>query len=379
MEQVNREDTDIAKIVRQYIPKSKTELIKKLMSVAKSVFTIHSENKSDEEIWTDYKSLDDNNAEIVNQVRIFTEGVDYDNFYTIVVLGDTVENVSLAAAQLIGRGLRLYKENREFDVLGHELKEQSEILHVICERGKRFESIVEDIRKKLGLSQGTVEIPTEEEDRENKVNKKIIDDYEIPILRIRRTATGMSFEEAIKDKALSIDAFINNTCAILQGDKVIKQEVLAMVDYEEITANELELQHEKPKTTRRTITLHETDIARWALDFIEQTDSFIGNNSYNTVKKLIEKIINAGIQVDTAYAFDYKHAMKALKKSIIDFYRQKSFELMFKNRIYFQKNKYKNSFCRWQSNREEKRRGNPKPYSFLSRNDFSLATKGYYC
>jgi len=34
-------------------------------------------------------------------VRIFTEGVDYDNFYTIVVLGDTVENVGLSAPAMI--------------------------------------------------------------------------------------------------------------------------------------------------------------------------------------------------------------------------------------------------------------------------------------
>ncbi|MDP2933834.1 MAG: DEAD/DEAH box helicase family protein, partial [bacterium] len=146
LEQVNREGTDIAKIVRQNIPKNKTELIKKISADAKSVFTIHSENKSDEEIWTEYQSLDDNKAEIVNQVRIFSEGVDYDNFYTIVVLGDTVEKVGLAAAQLIGRGLRLYKEKREFDILGDELKEQSEILHVICERGRRFDKIVQSAR-----------------------------------------------------------------------------------------------------------------------------------------------------------------------------------------------------------------------------------------
>ena len=80
MEQVNREGTDIAKIVRQNVPKNKTELIKKIKRVANSVFTIHSENKSEEETWTEYQTLDDNKAEIVNQVRVFTEGVDYDNF-----------------------------------------------------------------------------------------------------------------------------------------------------------------------------------------------------------------------------------------------------------------------------------------------------------
>lgn len=344
LEQVNREGTDIAKIVRQYIPKNKAELIKRLGEIAKSVFTIHSENKSDEEIWTDYQSLDDNNTEIVNQVRIFTEGVDYDNFYTIVVLGDTVENVGLAAAQLIGRGLRLYKEKREFDILEHDLKEQSEILHVICERGRRFDKIVEDIRKKLELSPAIIEIPTDEEDKENKVNKTIIDDYEIPVLRIRPVATGISFEEALKNKTLSVDSFISEVCGISKGEKVLKPEVLAMVDYAEITRDEIDLKQEKPKTTRRTITLPEADIARWALDFIEQTGSFIGNNSYGIVKQLIKKIIDAGIQVDTAYAIDYRHALKALKKSIIEFYSQKAFGLMFKSQFTFRKTNVKSLF-----------------------------------
>ena len=344
LEQVNREGTDIAKIVRQYTPKNKTELVKKLSAVARSVFTIHSENKSDDEIWTDYQSLDDNKAEIVNQVRIFSEGVDYDNFYTIVVLGDTVEKVGLAAAQLIGRGLRLYKEKREFDILGHELKEQSEILHIICERGRRFDKIVEEIRENLELSPASIEIPTEEEERENKVNRKIIDDYEIPILQIKPIATGKSFEEALKDKSLSVGTFIDDVCGLSRGAKVLKPEVLAMVDYAEITREEIELQKDKPATTRRTITLPKNDIARWALDFIEQTGSFIGNNSFDTAKKLIETIIGSGIQVDTAYAIDYKRALKALLKSMIEFYGRKSYELMFKSEFNLKKKNVKNIF-----------------------------------
>lgn len=344
MEQVNREGTDIAKIVRTNIPKNKSELVKKLSRVAKSVFTIHSENKSEEEVWTDYQSLDDNNAEIVNQVRIFTEGVDYDNFYTIVVLGDTVEKVGLAAAQLIGRGLRLYKEKREFDILGDELKEQSEILHIICERGRRFDQIVEEIRQKLELSPASVEIPAEEEDKENKVNRKIIDDYEIPILQIKPIATGKSFEDALKDKSLSVKAFVDGVCGLSRGEKVLKPEVLAAVDYAEITTDEIILHTDKPTPTRRTITLPKNVTARWALDFIEQTGSFIGNNSFDTAKKLIETIINSGIQVDTAYAVDYKRALKALKKSIIEFYGRGALELMFKRQFMFRKKNVKEIF-----------------------------------
>src|SRR3989344_5198593 len=344
LDQVGREGTDIAKIIRRYVLENKSELMKKMSRVAKSVFTIHSENKSDEEIWTEYQSLDDNKAEIVNQVRIFTEGVDYDNFYTIVVLGDTVEKVGLAAAQLIGRGLRLYKEKREFDILGNELKEQSEILHVICERGRRFDKIVEEIRENLELSPASIEIPTEEEDRENKVDRKVIDDYEIPILQIKPIATGKSFEDALRDKGLSVGAFVGEVCGVSKGEKVLKPEVLAAVDYAEITAGEIVLHTDKPTPTRRTITLPKDEIARWTLDFIEQTGPYIGNSSFHTARKLIENIIDSGIQVDTAYAVDYRRALKALKKNIIEFYGRGAFDVMFKSQFIFRKKNVKNIF-----------------------------------
>jgi type III restriction enzyme len=59
-EQVNKESTDIAKMVRKHIPKTKENLVKKLSIIAKSVFTIHSENKDIDEVWSDYKTLDEN-------------------------------------------------------------------------------------------------------------------------------------------------------------------------------------------------------------------------------------------------------------------------------------------------------------------------------
>ena len=349
LEQVNREGTDIAKIVRQYTPKNKADLVKKLSAVAKSVFTIHSENKSDDEIWTDYQSLDDNKAEIINQVRIFTEGVDYDNFYTIVILGDTnyegkLKKASLVAAQLIGRGLRLYKEKREFDILEHELKEQSEVLHVVCDRGRHFDKFVGEVREQMQLKEGSIEIPTEEELLDNKVNRKIIDDYEIRILQIKKVPTGLNFDEALKDKKLSVQAFVNDACGLSRGERVLKDEVMAMVDYAEITGSDVSLQKEKPTPTRVSLTLQDSDIARWALEFVEQTGPHIGDISRKSVEKLIKSIFAIGIRVDTAYAIDRKKALRALKKKIIEFYGQKSSELMFESKFTFRKENVKNIF-----------------------------------
>src|SRR3989339_177601 len=265
LEQVNHEQTDLAIILRKYLNiQKKDKLIKQLTGLAHSVFTIHSENKNEEDVWTDYKTLDDNDAEIVNQVRVFTEGVDYDNFYTIAVLGDSIENTGFTAAQLIGRGLRLYKEKREFDVLEHDLKEQSEILHIICERGRRFDKIVEDIRKKLKLSEDTIAILTEEEEKENNIIMDFVDDHILPVLKIRNVATGLSFEEVVKDKSLSIETFVKSICGLAGGEKVIKPEVLSAVEYVEVSAEKLENQNEKPKTSKRTLVVDEKEIARWA-------------------------------------------------------------------------------------------------------------------
>lgn len=338
LEQLNREQTDIVRIIRRYLPHQKKDfkkLIKHLDGVAKSVFTIHSENKNEEEVWTDYKTLDDNSAEIVNQVKVFTEGVDYDNFYTIVVLGDTIENVGLAAAQLIGRGLRLYKEHREYDILDCDIKEQSEILHIICEHGKRFDRIVDDIRSNMELSQGIIEIPAEEEEKPNNVRVNLIDDYKLPILKIQPVATGIPFEKVLKDKKLSVDEFIRCTCGTSKGEKILKPEVMALVEEAEITKEEPQHQEEKPKTTRRTLVLSDTDMERWAWRFIEATESFIGNNARPLIFERIREIIRSGIQVETAYAQDYRKALRALEKSIRQFYRNGAYNIMFSKKFTF--------------------------------------------
>jgi len=344
LEQLNREQTDIISMLRKYLPHQKKDILKlkkQLNEVAKTVFTIHSKNKNDEEVWTDYKTLDDNKAEVVNQVKVFTEGVDYDNFYTIVVLGDTVENVGLAAAQLIGRGLRLYKENREYDILDCDIKEQSEILHVICERGKRFDKIVDNIRKNMELSQGVIEIPVEEEEKPNKVRVQLIDDYKLPILKIRPVATGMTFEGALKDKELSIEEFINHVCGISKGEKVLKPEVIALVEEAEITKEKPQHQEEKPKTTRRTLVLSDSDADRWAWRFIEETDSFIGNNARPLILERIKDIVKTGIQVETAYSQDYRKALRALEKSIRQFHRDRAYDLMFNKKFTFRETSIK--------------------------------------
>ena len=196
----------------------------------------------------------------------------------------------------------------------------------------------------MQLKEGSIEIPTEEELLDNKVNRKIIDDYEIRILQIKKVPTGLNFDEALKDKKLSVQAFVNDACGLSRGERVLKDEVMAMVDYAEITGSDVSLQKEKPTPTRVSLTLQDSDIARWALEFVEQTGPHIGDISRKSVEKLIKSIFAIGIRVDTAYAIDRKKALRALKKKIIEFYGQKSSELMFESKFTFRKENVKNIF-----------------------------------
>jgi hypothetical protein len=50
------------------------------------------------------------------------------------------------------------------------------------------------------------------------------------------------------------------------------------------------------------------------------------------------------VQVDVAYGIDYKRALKALKRAIIEFYGRKSFEIMFKSRFTFRNKNVKSIF-----------------------------------
>ena len=74
--------------------------------------------------------------------------------------------------QLIGRGVRLFREKRIHDGLSGFLRNQQEILHVICEKGGNFDGFVKEIRKELGLSRSSFQPELFVEQKTNKTIAK---------------------------------------------------------------------------------------------------------------------------------------------------------------------------------------------------------------
>lgn len=124
-------------------------------SLARQSFFIHYKNRSDPVVQETFEDVEHNAVEIVIQRDVATEGWNVDNVYTVLILDRGAREVRTYIKQLIGRGLRLFKEQREYDDLPpRDPRAQAEILHVVCDRGsgfKKFVAEIERVRSELGV------------------------------------------------------------------------------------------------------------------------------------------------------------------------------------------------------------------------------------
>src|SRR5204862_3085989 len=96
------------------------------------------------------------------------EGIDLPNIYSMAVVADNLTEFKTAVKQIIGRGVRLGKEKREFDNTTDELLAQAEKLHVVCDQGAAFEEVILSIQKEFGLTDKYLSI---EGERKKTINR----------------------------------------------------------------------------------------------------------------------------------------------------------------------------------------------------------------
>ncbi|HVF91401.1 MAG TPA: DEAD/DEAH box helicase family protein [Blastocatellia bacterium] len=117
--------------------------------VTRSAIFYH--GKSDKETRKRWSNIRRNEVEIVVYMQKLDEGIDMPNIYSMAVINDNLTDFKTAVKQIIGRGVRLGKEKREFDESDDELLAQSEKLHVVCDHGAAFEDVILAVQKELGL------------------------------------------------------------------------------------------------------------------------------------------------------------------------------------------------------------------------------------
>ena len=141
-------------------------------------------------------------------IKKLDEGIDLPNIYTIAVINDAETELRTSIKQIIGRGIRLNKDKREFDDDDDALKANSEKLHIICDKGKAFEDVIEAVQKDFGLN--SKYLGFEKSNRRkitNKVKAPLIDKLYVPHIK---ADLKIKQDVNIMDEIRNVDLIVNN-------------------------------------------------------------------------------------------------------------------------------------------------------------------------
>jgi len=212
---VDGPEYDITELIKKYV--SLEKLKEEIKEIPEKTFAYHNENDNDEEIQNKVETIETNDQEVLVQIRKLEEGWDLQNPYTILILSVSKGNLKTYVKQLIGRGLRLFREKREKGDMMRYIEPQQEILHVVCEKGDNFNEFIEKIRKDLGLSKQALESEKLTEKKTNKTEGEF-DEYnklEVPHMEISNIyPSEYSVEDLISNlsfEGLNLDMYIQNT------------------------------------------------------------------------------------------------------------------------------------------------------------------------
>lgn len=213
-DEITKDDEyEINKLIKDNL--SKQDLIEEIEKLSEKTFSFHTKNETKETLDL-FNELDSNDMEIIVQVDKATEGWNIDNVYTILILSNNEGEIKTNVKQLIGRGLRLFREKRIYDESEDKLRKEEELLHVVCEQGNNFAKFIEQIRDDLGFSSDNFGREVKFQNVENKIDPQYNFKFtalKLPLIARVSEPTIDSPKELLKKlgyKDLELDSFCNN-------------------------------------------------------------------------------------------------------------------------------------------------------------------------
>ena len=154
-----------------------------------------------------------NEIEIVVYMQRLDEGIDMPNIYTMAVIQDTRTDLKTSVKQIVGRGVRLNKEKREFDNETDLLKTQSEKLHVICDKGKNFEEVILSIQKEFGLTDKYLSSESPGKKVWNQAKSELLAGKSVPHIKAElKVLPGVKLLDLISDVDSIVAEYIRHNC-----------------------------------------------------------------------------------------------------------------------------------------------------------------------
>jgi len=154
LEKIEAQDLEITTLLTDLYKQKYQGKIKLLRdSIEKAASTaIFYYGQSDKETEKKFLNIRKNDVEIVVYMQRLDEGIDLPNIYSMAVINDTDTDFKTSVKQIIGRGVRLNKDKREFDDEEDIMKANAEKLHIVCDQGKNFEEVIVAIQQEFGLN-----------------------------------------------------------------------------------------------------------------------------------------------------------------------------------------------------------------------------------
>jgi type III restriction enzyme len=166
-----------------------------------------------------FREIRTNDVELVVYMQRLDEGIDLPNIFTMAVVNDTSTEFKTSVKQIIGRGIRLYKDQREFDDLDNTepLKAAAEKLHIVCDQGKNFEEVILSIQQEFGLTNKYFGFDQHQVNITNQAKTDRLADHHLPHIRADfRARPGINLLNLVKDADTITKHFLDDNTFPLQ-------------------------------------------------------------------------------------------------------------------------------------------------------------------
>lgn len=213
LEKAKAEDTETTNLILEMFESDyksdTTVLLKEIDKVAQTSILLHS--KSDKLVKKQFDDIQKNKVEIVIFIDMLNEGIDMPNIYSMVIINDTPSEFKTSVKQIVGRGVRLNKLQRDYDeVEDNDLLTHTEKLHIVCDKGASFEEVVLQIQQEFGLNDKTFAMERgAEEVIENPVKTEKLKGIQIPKITIDfKRKQGANIQDVITNYDKIIKDFL---------------------------------------------------------------------------------------------------------------------------------------------------------------------------
>lgn len=215
LEKTKSEDTETTNLILEMFEScydsDNSVLLCEIDKVAQTSILLHS--KSDKLVKKQFDDIQKNNVEIVIFIDMLNEGIDMPNIYSMVIINDTPSDFKTSVKQIVGRGVRLNKLQREYDEIeDNDLLTHTEKLHIVCDKGASFEEVVLQIQQEFGLNDKTFAMERgAEEIIENPIKAEKLKGIQIPKVTIDfKRKQGANIQDVITNYDKIIKDFLES-------------------------------------------------------------------------------------------------------------------------------------------------------------------------